>query len=384
MSQRVVVLGAGYAGTTAVQRLERELDDADVVWVSETDYHLVLHEAHRAVRDPSVRGDVTVPVDAVAGRDTEFVQGEVAAVDTEERTVELADDDAVDYDYLLVALGSQTAYYGIPGLAEQAHTLKSLDDAVGIHDAVVDAAADATADDPARVVVGGAGLSGVQLAGEVTELRDAEGYDVEVTLVEALEEVMPGQHDALQRTVRRKLEHHGVEILTDDPIVEAGEDAIEFDERDPLTYDVFAWTGGITGQDALDGAGLDADHNRVETEATFETSDDRVFAVGDSALVAQDDDEVAPPTAQAAWDAAEVAADNVARRIEGRQPRTWTYRDKGTVVSVGDEAVAHDVMYLPLGTFGGLPAELLKKAIAARWLAGITSPGRALSAWGSL
>jgi len=384
MSQRVVVLGAGYAGTTAVQRLERELDDGDLVWVSETDYHLVLHEAHRAVRDPSVREDITVPVDALAGRDTEFVQGEVAAVDTDERSVELADGDPIDYDYLLVALGSRTAYYGIPGLAEQAHTLKSLDDAVGIHDAVVDAAADATAEDPARVVVGGAGLSGVQLAGEVAELRDAEGYHVDISLVEALEEVMPGQDDALQRAVRRKLTARGVEVLTDDPIVEATDDAIEFDERDALAYDVFAWTGGITGQDALDGAGLDADHNRVETDATFETSDERVFAVGDSALVEQGDEEVAPPTAQAAWDAAEVAAANVARRVEGRQPRTWTYRDKGTVVSVGDEAVAHDVAYLPLETFGGLPAELLKKTIAARWLSGVAGPGRALSAWGSL
>ena len=383
MSQRVVVLGAGYAGTTAVQRLERELDDAGLVWVSEEDYHLVLHEVHRAARDPTVRDDVTVPVDAVAGSDTEFVRGEVTGVDADDRRVELADADPVDYDYLLVALGSRTAHYGIPGLADNAHTLKSLDDAVGIHDAVVGAAEGATADEPASVVVGGAGLSGVQLAGELAALRDERGYHADVALVEALAEVMPGQDDGLQRAVRRKLRRRGVEILTDDPIVEAREDAIEFDERDPLSYDVFAWTGGITGQDALDGAGLDADHNRVETDATFATSDERVFAVGDSALVEQDDD-VAPPTAQAAWDAAEVAAANVVRRLHGDPLRTWTYRDKGTVISVGEEAVAHDVAYLPFGTFDGLPAELLKKSIAARWLADITGPGRALSAWGSL
>ena len=383
MSERVVVLGAGYAGSVAVQALERELDDHDLVWVADVDYHLVLHEVHRAIRDPAVREKITVPVSDLKAPSTEFVQGAVAGVDAEARRVELADGASVDYDYLVVALGSDTAFYGIPGMADRAHTLKSLDDALAIHEDVVEAGEAASRNDPARVVVGGAGLSGIQTAGEVAELRDVEGLPIEISLVEALEEVMPGFDADVQRRVRRLLRERGVEVFTDDPVTEAGPDAIHFDERDSMPYDVFVWTGGITGRDALSETAVENDHERLNTDRTFRTSDDRVFAVGDAAVVDLDGG-AAPPTAQAAWDAASVAAANVARAIDGRPLEEWSYEDKGTLVSVGEDAIAHDVLYVPVGTFGGPAAVFMKKLVAARWLATITSWRRGLSAWDAL
>ncbi|UPV73618.1 NAD(P)/FAD-dependent oxidoreductase [Halorussus limi] len=389
MTEKVVVLGAGYAGAGAVQSLEAELEhaDAEITWISENNYHLVLHEAHRVIRDPSVEDDITIPVGDIASPSTEFVQARVESVDTDDQTVELDGDDAVDYDYLLVALGSQTAYYGIPGMAENALTLKSLDDAHEIHRQVEEAASRASRNDPAKVVIGGAGLSGIQSAGEIAEYRDEHRAPIDIYLVEALEEIMPGQDSELQGTVRRHLEEADVEILTDDPITEADEDAIHFDEGDPLDYDVFVWTGGITGQDALDGTDLDNEHNRVTTESDFQTSDERVFAVGDSAIVDQGENP-APPTAQAAWQAAEVVGENIARAINDQPLKTWTHEDKGTVISIGDKAVAHDVqaggVTVPFRTFNSYPAKLLKKAIAARWIADVSSVPKALKAWDSL
>ncbi len=374
------MLGGGYAGTTAVKRLQQLLDGHDLTWVSREDYHLVLHEVHRAIREPSAAEKLAVARSAIAAPSTDVVEGEVVEIDADGRTVALADGRELAYDYLVVALGSRTAFYGIPGLQEHALTLKGVDDALAIHESVVEAARDATPQDPAQVVVGGAGLSGVQTAGEVAELHDEWDLPVEVTLVEAMEEVLPGNDPALQRAVRKRIQAHDVEILTDDPVVEATADAVRFDEGDPLAYDVLVWTGGITGQDALEGAELRKNHNRVETDATFRTSDDRVFAVGDAALVEQGDD-VAPPTAQAAWQADDVLAENVARAMEGRPLETWTYEDKGTVLSVGDSAVAHEVFGLPVGPFDGFPAKVLKKVIAARWLKDVSSYRRAISAW---
>jgi NADH dehydrogenase len=385
MTATVVVLGAGYAGAGAIPRLEAELAglDADLVWVSERDYHLVLHEAHRVVRDPGVSDEITVPVADIKAPATRFVEASVTRVDTGDRTVHLDDGRTVAYDYLLVALGSATAFYGIPGLRDNALTLKSLDDALAIHDAVRDTAADATRGDPARVVVGGAGLSGIQTAGEIAEFRDRHRAPIDVSLVEALDEILPNRDPELQAALRHHLDAAGVTILTGDPITEADADTVHFDRGNPLDYDVLIWTGGISGRDCLDDAGLDDQRNRIRAASTFQTSDDRVFAVGDSALVEQDDD-VAPPTAQAAWQAADVAAENVARAIQGRPLREWTYDDQGTLVSVGETAVAHDVKGLPFSTFDGLPAKFLKKAAAARWIAKIASPARALKAWPSL
>lgn len=383
MTETVAVLGAGYGGAGVVSRLERALPDADLVWVSEHDYHLVLHEVHRVVRDPAVREHVTIPVEAIASSTTEFVEGTVTGLDTDARLVTLADGSTVAYDYALVALGSETAFYGIPGLREHAHTLKSLDDALAIHEAVTAAASEATPAAPARVVVGGAGLSGIQTAGEVAALRDDRDLPVDIHLVEALDEVLPNGHPDLQARLRGLLARADVHVRVDDPIVEATGNAVTFETDDALPYDVLVWTGGITGRECLADAGLDNNHARLRASADFRTSDDRVFAVGDTALVEQDG-HVAPPTAQAAWDAADAAADNLVRAIEGRPLEPWTHDDQGTLVSVGEDAVAHDVPVVPVETFGGPPARFLKKAAAARWIASIASYRRAMTAWDAL
>ncbi len=386
----VAVLGAGYAGSKAAQRLDRDLSrvpgEADLVWVSDRDYHLVLHEAHRVVRDPDVADAITVPVAEIAP-DAEFVQGSVDRVDVDQRLVEVSGARDVEYDYLLVALGSETAFYGIPGIEDHALTLKCLDDALAIHDDVAAAAEAATPDDPASVVVGGAGLSGIQTAGEVAEYRDRTGASIRVHLVEALDDVFPGHDDSVQRALRRRLENADVEITTGDPITEATAEEIRFDEGDPLAYDVFVWTGGITGCRPLDTLEVDREEHsdRVMADVTFQTTDDRVFAIGDAAVVeGADGDDPAPPTAQAAWQAAEIAAENLVRAVEDRPLKRWTYEDKGTLISVGEEAIAHDVQYMPVETFGSLPAKFLKKFVAARWIADMGDWRQAASAWGSL
>ena len=393
MSTQVVVVGSGYAGAGAVKAFEDEVGEgeAELTWISEHDYHLVLHEVHRAIRNPAVADKITIPVDEIKSPESEFVQGRVVDVDTDERVVETDDGTTVDYDYLLLGVGSTTAFFGIDGLQEHARQLKSLDDAKAIHEDVRSAAADATRSDPVEVIVGGAGLSGIQTAGEIAEYRDKHRAPIEITLVEGLDEVFPGNDPQLQGALRQRLEDADVEILTGDFISEADEDAVylgggDDEEPEELPHDVLVWTGGITGQPELESVEVEKDErsNRVHAAADFATSDDRVFAIGDTALVEQGDDDVAPPTAQAAWQAAEVAGENLARAARGAPLQSWEHKDKGTVISVGEEAVAHDVMGMPIKTFGGTPAKLLKKGIATRWIAKVSSASRGVSAFGDM
>ncbi|MBP1921586.1 NADH dehydrogenase [Halorubrum alkaliphilum] len=393
MTSQIVVVGSGYAGAGAVKAFEEEVGhgEAELTWISEHDYHLVLHEVHRAIRNPAVEDKITIPVGEIMSDESTFVQGRVVDVDTDERVVETDDGETVDYDYLLLGIGSTTAFFGIEGLKEHAHQLKGLDDAKAIHEDVREAAANATRSDPAHVVVGGAGLSGIQTAGEVAEYRDKHRAPIDITLVEGLDEVFPGNDPQLQGALRQRLEDADVEILTGNFISKAEEDAVYFggdEDEDPeeLPYDVLVWTGGITGQEELDGVEVEKDDrsNRVFAESDFTTSDDRVFAIGDTALVDQGGDDVAPPTAQAAWQAAEVAGENLARAARGAPLQSWEHKDKGTVISVGEEAVAHDVMGMPIKTFGGTPAKLLKKSIAVRWIAKVSSTGRGVSAFGDM
>ncbi|ELZ70409.1 NAD(P)/FAD-dependent oxidoreductase [Haloferax sp. Atlit-10N] len=397
MSTQVVVLGSGYAGAGAVKTLEEELGhDAQLTWVAEHDYHLVLHEVHRCIRDPSVESSIAIPVDDVKEDSTDFVKGRASDVNVDDRVVELEGGDTVDYDYLLVAIGSSTAFFGIEGLEEFAHQLKGLDDAREIHQDIKEAAADASRDDPAQVVIGGAGLSGIQTAAEVAEYRDTNRAPIDIKLVEGMDEIFPGNDPELQGALRRRVEDLDIDILTGDFISKVDEETVfigggEDEAPEELAYDVLVWTGGITGQPEASDVELEQDErsHRFFAEEDFQTSNDRVFAVGDCALVEQGPDSVAPPTAQAAWDAADVAGENIARAIAGKPLKRWTFTDKGTVISIGHDAVAHGVKFpvfgeFPVNVFGGPLARTLKKGIAANWIADVTSPKRALSAWNDL
>ncbi len=392
MSATVVVVGAGYAGAGAVKSFEDEIDEeeAELTWISEQDYHLVLHETHRVIRHPEVESKVAIPVDEIKSPETNFIRDRVTDINADDQTLEVQDGEPVEYDYLLLAVGSSTAFFGIEGLKQHAHQLKGIEDARGIHEDIREAAANATRSDPARVVVGGAGLSGIQTAGEVAEYRDKHRAPIQITLVEGLDEVFPGNDPGVQNALRRRLENADVEILTGEFISKADADAVYFgggedEDETTLPYDVLVWTGGITGQEELDGVGIRKHDrsNRVMAESDFTTSAERVFAIGDTALIDQGDD-VAPPTAQAAWQAAEVAGENLARAARGAPLKSWRHDDKGTVISVGEKAVAHDVVGMPIKTFGGTPAKLLKKAIASRWIAKVSSAGRGVSAFADM
>lgn len=388
MTENVVVLGSGYAGAGAINALEDELEDgeADITWISDVNHHLVLHESHRCIRDPSVEDKVTIPIDDIKAPSTRFIQARAVDVDTDSREIYLQDDTVVDYDYLVLGVGSRTAFFGIEGLKEHSHTLKSLADALDIHEAVKEAAREATRNDPAEVVVGGAGLSGIQSAGEIAKFRDKHRAPIEIALVEGLDNVFPNNDPVVQAKLRKLLQELDVEIMTGEFIGEVDEDTVYVGDDTELDYDVLLWTGGITGQDINRELEVDQDDrsHRIDASSTFQTSDDRIFALGDAALVDQGENP-APPTAQAAWQAAKVAGRNVARVLRGQPLDEWRHRDKGTVISVGDKAVAHNVKGVPIDTFGGPAAKTLKKAIAARWIADVTGGtngvSRAAKAW---
>lgn len=386
MSTQIVVLGSGYAGTGSVLSLEEHLDgDAQITWVSDVDHHLVLHEAHRCIRDPSLRQKITFPAADIAGRQTEFLQARVEAVDQESQAVELESGEMLEYDYLVVGIGSQTAFFGIDGLEEHALTLKSLEDALSIHEAVKQAARQASRSAPARIVVGGAGLSGIQTAGEIAKFGEDNRAPLDITLVEGLDEIFPNNDGVVQRKLRRLLEDEDITIETGEFISAVDAESVYIGDDRELGYDVLIWTGGITGQEAAREVAVDQDDrsHRLEAASTFQTSDEAIFALGDAALIDQQGESRAPPTAQAAWQAAEVIGENIDRSIRGEPLKTWVHDDKGTLVSVGDRAVAHGVVGIKsvVNTFGGVPAEMLKKTVAARWINQVAGPAAAARAF---
>ncbi|WP_336034248.1 NAD(P)/FAD-dependent oxidoreductase [Halobacterium yunchengense] len=369
---RVVVLGGGYAGVVLTDRLEDRLPaDVDLVVVDENGRHLVQHELHRAIRRPGFADDIEVPLSEIFDRARVEV-ATVDAVDRDSRRVEFADGSGLDYDAAAVCLGAETAFYGLPGVEERAVPLKRLADAARVRSDFEDvlAAGGGTA------VVGGAGLSGVQTAGELAAFAREEGAagDVDVVLLEALDDVAPSFPPAFQDAVREELDREGVDVRTGVTVERATDDAVETDAGD-VEYDVFVWTGGIRGPDALGG-------ERVAVRADL-TVDDRTVVVGDAAKVVDAEGASVPASAQAAVREAKVAARNVEAIVadvrepaDGFRPRLerYTFDSPGWLVSVGDGAVAQ----VGPTVFRGAAANAVKSGVGASYLASAGGVRRAV------
>ncbi|WP_277555449.1 NAD(P)/FAD-dependent oxidoreductase [Halobaculum limi] len=363
----VAVLGAGYAGVALTRKLEARLPpEVDITLVDEASDHVLVHEIHRAIRRPRVAEAISVPLADLFDR-AEVVVDRVVDVDAEAGHAELAGGDTVEWDYGALCLGSETAYYGIDGLREHATPLKSLDDAAAIREAFLD-----VVDHGGRVVVGGAGLSGVQVAGELATLASEEGAsvpeDVEIVLVEQLGEVAPNFPANFRQAVREQLEQRGVDIETGTTVERVFDDRIVTDDGD-LGYDQFVWTGGIAGDDAVDG---DRPVVRGDLRLT-----DRTFALGDAARVVDTDGEPVPASASAAIREARTAATNIGRLVahdrdgsaDDFAPRLTQYRFEvpGWLVSVGDGAVAQ----LGPTVLTGAAAKASKASVGAGYLTSV-------------
>lgn len=374
---RVVIFGGGYAGLTVARRLERSLpEDVELVVVDESGSHLVQHELHRVVRYPSLASTITLPLEDVLTRATPRT-GRVVDLDYEAGTATLETDDEVEtlsYDFAAVCLGSEPAFYGLPGVEEHATPLKRIEDARGIHDEVREHPG-------GTVLVAGAGLSGIQTAGELAELSNEANLGLDVKLVEREPQIAPGFDPPFARALYRELDARGIGVETDVEITAATEDAVEFEDRGPGEYDVLVWTGGIRGPTALGG-------NRMPVDADLRISNS-TFVVGDAGMVTDVDGRDVPASAQTAVREGAVVARNIRRLVHEKhhavdgvsssktgtdnQLSTYRYESAGWTVSVGDGAVAK---VGPL-IVSGKPARELKALISGSHLGSVGAIGRA-------
>jgi NADH dehydrogenase len=272
----------------------------------------------------------------------------------------------LEYDVAAVCLGAETAFHDLPGVEEHATPLKRLPDAARIREEFLSLPAGG------RVVVGGAGLSGVQVAGELAALARDQGGDPdagrpEILLLERFDNVAPAFPGNFQSAVREQLERRGVVVRTGATVERATADAVDLvDGR--VEYDQFVWTGGIRGPEALDG-----ERPRVRSDLRL---GDGTFAVGDAARVVDGDGESVPASAQAAIREARVVAENLVRLVDHDrggdglfEPRLdpFTFDSPGWLVSVGDGAVAQVGPTVLTGT----AAKALKTTVGAGYLSSV-------------
>lgn len=376
---QIVIAGAGYAGLHVALRLAARLErrqQVGLTLVDQHDYHQVLTELPRVAGGARAAEEVRVPLDRVLDRRVSFVQTAVTGFDFAARRL-LTAAEPLPYWRLVLALGSRPNDFGIPGLAERALTLYSVDDAKRVLAAVdAQAAAAATATDPTEqrrrltVVIGGGGATGVELAGELAEeLPDlARRHDLpvelgQVILIEAGPTILGGSSPELIARANQILAELGVTVRTNAAIARATEAGFVLKSGETIEGGVFVWAGGVKAPDLVAGSGLPVGHNgRVKVDRYLRALDrPEIFVAGDLASVTNPETgRVFPPTAQIALQEGETVATNLLAELEGQALEPFRYHERGFVVSVGPRSGVADVAGR---TVGGRLAHLLKDAI---------------------
>jgi NADH:ubiquinone reductase (H+-translocating) len=345
-SPHIVIVGAGFAGLTAVNRLRKS--GARVTVIDKNLYSTFQPLLYQVATGGLNPGDVSYPVGGfTAPRHARYVRDDLVAIDAAGRRLRLAGGREFGYDYLVLATGVAANYFGVPGAAENTFGLYTRTDAIVLRDHFMNGFERLSADETNRmefaVTVVGGGATGVELAGTLGELRqnvlqatfpDVDSNRVHVRLVEMAPELMMPFEPKLREYTRKQLVARGVDIRVKTEIREVLPDGVKLGDGTTLPSDLTVWAAGVAAADAAKNLGLpQGKGGRVLVDADLRVQgSDRIFAAGDIALHA---DEPSPQLAQPALQEGKHAAEQILRLIAGQPTVPFKYHDKGTMATIG-------------------------------------------------
>ncbi|MCZ8522094.1 MULTISPECIES: NAD(P)/FAD-dependent oxidoreductase [Paenibacillus] len=384
MSKQILILGGGYGGLLSATTLRKYMsaEEATITVINKTPAHQIITELHRLAAGNVVEKNVALPLEKLLrGQEVDLRIDAVEKIELEQKQVLLASGKTLSYDILVIALGSETAYFGIPGLQEHSFTLKSVADANRLRthvEARIDAYAKSKDKADATFVVGGGGLTGIELVGEFADMlpelcrkKGVDFNDISIYCVEAGPSILAGFAPELVERAQTSLAKRGVQFLTGVAITEMTATTVHLKDGSAIDTNTLVWTGGVQGNSVVAGCGIEVNRGRATvTEGLQSTSHPDVFLAGDSAVVFGSEGRPYPPTAQLAWQMGETIGYNIFAYLNGAPMDPFTPVFSGTLASLGRKDA--------IGTIGanqtrlkGLPASMMKEASNMRYLSHI-------------
>ncbi len=385
---RVLILGGGFAGYTVAKTLCELTQDRDDVGV------MVMNRENFFTYWPMVAGIVSSDVEtknvaqplrrALIQFGASFRRAELDSIDFERKRVTASRRLQFPYDHLVLALGGEPAYFGIPGVEEHCISMRSLADAERIRNRVIERFEEITLardEQPELskefirskltfVVIGG-NATGVEIASEIHSLAhktlapDYPNIDFNwgrIFLVDANEEVLKELDDSLRRAARRHLEELDIKVINNVRAKEVTADRVILDDGREIETENAIWTAGNRASVKLEDLDLPLKGEKgVETDAyMLVPGRENVWAIGDCAANIDKDGEAVPPNAQAAVQEGEALAKNILAAIDGTgEISPFEYKPAGQLVELGSRFAVNEVMGVK---FKGLPAALFWRA----------------------
>ena len=359
---RVVVLGGGFAGIYAALELDREFatrPDVQITLVNRENFLLFTPMLHEIAAGDLDITNIVNPIRKLL-KHVSFIEGQVREIDLEGRRVVVGhgiDEHTheLKFDQLVLALGSVTQFFGLPGVEENALTMKSLSDAVQLRNRLIAILETADTECSAgerrallSVAVAGAGFAGVETLASINDfLRSSLRYypnlseaDLQLRLIHPGDVILPELRARLGKYAQRKLEERGIEVLAHARVVSYDGTLIELGDGSRIPAETLIWTAGTTPNRLVGKLPCQIERGRVKVTAEMAVPDwPGVWALGDCALVPDlTTGKFCPPTAQHALRQGKVVAQNVIAYVDGGPYRKFNFKTIGQLAAIGHRA----------------------------------------------
>jgi NADH:ubiquinone reductase (H+-translocating) len=343
----VVVVGAGFGGISATDELSKE--GFRVTLLDRFPYNTFQPLLYQVATGGLNPGDVTYALRFFAARHegARFRRAEVVAIDHDQREVVCDDGVRIGFDYLVIGNGITTNHFGIPGAEEYTMSMYTRAEALRVRDTIFGSleiiAGRSDPNSGFTVVIVGGGPTGVEMAGQLAELKtetipsiypELNPARVHVVLVEMTDYLLAPFDDALRQYALKELIKRGVDVRLKTAISEVEADRVDFKDGSSMPVDLVIWAAGVSGDPLIRDWGLPIGRaGRIEVgEDTRVIGEERIFAIGDASIIV---DKPLPQLAQPALQMGKFAARQIARLHRGLDTETFHYHDKGTMATIG-------------------------------------------------
>ena len=360
---RVVILGAGFGGLTAARKMA---GFADVTVVDRHNFQTFLPLLYQVSTAGLAADHVAHPIrGALRKTGVQFRMGTPLSVDHKNNTVKLDSSEVLEFDYLVVALGSANADFGIPGVTEHALGMKSVHEALNIRAEVLRRFEDLCRFEDETIfsitVVGG-GPTGVEMAGAFAEFvkgplkndqRHAAAH-IKINLIEAGPRILPMFSERLSAHGKKDLEKLGVTVHLNTAVKEIKPRSIEVSDGSTIASEVTVWAAGVKGEPTAAKLNLPLINTRIDVENTLQVKNyPHIFAIGDIAGFVGENGRMLPMVAPVALQQGRYVAQQIKRIAAGQALKPFKYLDKGSMATIGRHKAIVEVKNLRMT---GIPA----------------------------